>query len=125
MLAGGGALVGFFQFASFGIMGERLIHRVRRLTFAAVLRQEIAWFDNEANGSGAVGARLSSDAEGIKGLVVDQLATTVQNLVTVTAGLVLAFSAEWRLTLVVLSITPLLLFGGWVQVRVVLYLFSL
>lgn len=98
-------------------MAERLIHRVRRMTFAAVLRQEISWFDDDANASGSVGSRLSADAEGIKGLVVDQLGLTVQNLVTIVAGLVLAFTAEWRLTLVVLSIAPLLVFGGWVQVR--------
>lgn len=87
------------------------------MTFAAVLRQEISWFDDDANASGSVGARLSADAEGIKGLVVDQLGLTVQNLATITTGLILAFRSEWRLTLVVLSIAPLLIFGGFVQVR--------
>ncbi|GAQ79040.1 ATP binding cassette subfamily B [Klebsormidium nitens] len=117
VLAGGGAALAFFQFACFGIMAERLIHRVRRMTFAAVLRQEISWFDDDANASGSVGARLSADAEGIKGLVVDQLGLTVQNLATITAGLILAFRSEWRLTLVVLSIAPLLIFGGYVQAK--------
>lgn len=34
---------------TFGIIGERLIRRVRRLTFEKILHREISWFDEEAN----------------------------------------------------------------------------
>jgi hypothetical protein len=47
-------------------MADRFIHRVRLLTFPAVLRQEIAWFVNKADGSVVDWARLSLDAEGIR-----------------------------------------------------------
>jgi ATP-binding cassette subfamily B (MDR/TAP) protein 1 len=33
----------YCQYALFGVMGERLIRRVRHLTFKAVLRQDVAW----------------------------------------------------------------------------------
>ncbi|CAI8596324.1 unnamed protein product [Vicia faba] len=53
----------------FGIAGEKLIERVRSLTFEKIVHQEIRWFDNPANSSGAVGARLSTDASTVKSLV--------------------------------------------------------
>jgi hypothetical protein len=48
VLAGGGALVGLFQFASFGVLAEALINLYRRLIFTAVLRQEIPSSDRDA-----------------------------------------------------------------------------
>ncbi|KAL5101215.1 hypothetical protein RYX36_005542 [Vicia faba] len=53
----------------FGIAGGKLIERVRSLTFEKIVHQEIRWFDNPANSSGAVGARLSTDASTVKSLV--------------------------------------------------------
>lgn len=38
------------QFYSFAVIGHRLIRRLRRLTFDKVLRNEVAWFDEDDNG---------------------------------------------------------------------------
>lgn len=50
-------------------------------------------------------------------MVGDRLALVVQNLFTITAGLVIAFTADWLLTLVVLAIVPLLGFVGLMQAK--------
>jgi ABC-type multidrug transport system fused ATPase/permease subunit len=52
----------------FGIAGERLTMRLRKMAFAAILRQEIAWFDKSENSTGSLCARLSSDAANIQGV---------------------------------------------------------
>lgn len=39
------------------VQGEYLTRRVREDMFAAVLRQEVAWFDRDENSSGAITAR--------------------------------------------------------------------
>jgi hypothetical protein len=36
-----------FQMYAFGVAGERLTMRLRDLTFAAMLKQEISYFDSE------------------------------------------------------------------------------
>lgn len=70
-----------------------------------------------SSSSGAVGARLSTDASSVRSLVGDILALIVQNAATITAGLLIAFVANWRLSLVVLVVSPAILAQGFVQSR--------
>ncbi|MCL7038457.1 hypothetical protein MKW94_017488, partial [Papaver nudicaule] len=66
---------------------------------------------------GAIGARLSTDASNVRSLVGDTLALVVQNIATVTAGLVIAFTANWLLTLIVLVLAPLMGLQAFFQMR--------
>ena len=61
-----GAVAQFLCFFSFSRSGEYLTLRMRKLTFAALLRQEMGYFDDEANSVGALVTRLSSDASSLK-----------------------------------------------------------
>ncbi|KAI9120891.1 hypothetical protein K1719_007924 [Acacia pycnantha] len=101
----------------FGVAGGKLIERIRSLTFEKIVHQEISWFDDPANSSGAVGARLSTDASTVRSLLGDTLALVVENIATVTTGLLIAFIANWRLSLVVLAVSPFLLLQGVFQMR--------
>ena len=52
--------------------GDRLTIRLRKLTFRAMLRQEVGWFDDERNSTGALTTRLASDAgqvQGVSGII--------------------------------------------------------
>ncbi|XP_068660453.1 ABC transporter B family member 11-like [Aristolochia californica] len=101
----------------FAIAGCRLIKRIRTMCFEKVVRMEIAWFDNPDNSSGAIGARLSSDAAGVRSLVGDTLALVVQNTAALIAGLVIAFQASWHLALIVLAMLPLVGVSGWAHMK--------
>ena len=48
--------------------GEHLTQRMRKLTFQAMLRQEMGWFDDPANSTGALCSRLSADAGALQGV---------------------------------------------------------
>ena len=50
------------------IAGERLTKRLRYLSFKAMLRQEIGWFDKKVNSTGALTTRLASDTSDVKGV---------------------------------------------------------
>ena len=52
----------------FGIAGERLTMRLRKMAFSAILKQEIGWFDKSENSTGSLCARLSSDASNVQGV---------------------------------------------------------
>ncbi|KAK3432843.1 hypothetical protein EUGRSUZ_D00348, partial [Eucalyptus grandis] len=101
----------------FGIAGGKLIKRIRYMTFQKVVHQQISWFDNPANSSGAVGARLSTDASTMRSIVGDTLALIVQNVATVTAGLLIAFIANWILAFIVIAVSPLILAEGIIQAK--------
>ncbi|KAI0528833.1 hypothetical protein KFK09_001376 [Dendrobium nobile] len=101
----------------FAVAGSKLIRRIRLMTFEKIVNMEIAWFDDPENSSGAVGARLLTDAAKVSNLVGDALALIVQNITTLTAGLVIAFVANWLLALIILAIVPLLGITGWLQMK--------
>ncbi|GAA0164753.1 ATP-binding cassette [Lithospermum erythrorhizon] len=101
----------------FGIAGGRLIRRIRSLSFEKVVNQDISWFDDPANSSGAVGARLSTDASTVRSLVGDALALIVQNVATVIAGLVIAFTANWILAIIILLVLPFFGLQGYLQMK--------
>ncbi|KAL8247450.1 hypothetical protein R6Q59_008666 [Mikania micrantha] len=89
------------------VVGENLTKRVREKMLAAVLRNEMAWFDQEENESSRIAARLSLDANNVRSAIGDRISVIMQNsalmLVACTAGFVL----QWRLALVLVAVFPL------------------
>ncbi|EFJ12488.1 ATP-binding cassette transporter [Selaginella moellendorffii] len=105
------------QIASFGLIGQRLIRRIRRQSFGAVVRQDIGWFDDPSNSSGAISARLSTDAAYVRSLVGDSMSLAAQNVATIVTGLIIAFAANWTLALLILALVPLLALQGATQTK--------
>lgn len=59
------------QMYSFGVAGEKLTMRLRSLMFDAMVRQEVGWFDDKENSTGALCARLSGEASSVQGVSVN------------------------------------------------------
>jgi ATP-binding cassette subfamily B (MDR/TAP) protein 1 len=57
-------------------------------------------------------SNLSQDATLVQGLLGTRMGLSVQNVVTIIAGLVIAFDAGWKLTLVLLAMAPAMLFAS-------------
>ncbi|KAH6762311.1 ATP binding cassette subfamily B1 [Perilla frutescens var. hirtella] len=87
-------------------VGENLTKRVREKMLAAVIKNEMAWFDQEENESSRVAARLALDANNVRSAIGDRISVIMQNsalmLVACTAGFVL----QWRLALVLIAVFP-------------------
>uniref|UniRef100_A0A453FAC1 ABC transporter B family member 11 n=1 Tax=Aegilops tauschii subsp. strangulata TaxID=200361 RepID=A0A453FAC1_AEGTS len=66
---------------------------------------------------GALGARLSVDALNVRRLVGDNLALTVQIISTLITGFVIAMIADWKLSLIILCVIPLVGLQGYAQVK--------
>ncbi|CAI0469187.1 unnamed protein product [Linum tenue] len=94
------------QHSFWDIVGENLTKRVREKMLAAVLKNEMAWFDQEDNESARIAARLALDANNVRSAIGDRISVIVQNtallLVACTAGFVL----QWRLALVLIAVFP-------------------
>eukprot|EP00099_Drosophila_melanogaster_P014939 NP_523740.3 multi drug resistance 50 [Drosophila melanogaster] len=105
----------FLQIYFFGIAGERLTERLRGLMFEAMLRQEVAWFDDKANGTGSLCARLSGDAAAVQGATGQRIGTIVQSISTLALGIALSMYYEWSLGLVALAFTPFILIAFYMQ----------
>lgn len=67
--------------------------------------------------SGSIGARLSTDALNVKRLVGDNLALNVQSVSTITSGFTIAMVANWKLSLIITVVVPLVGFQAYAQMK--------
>jgi ATP-binding cassette, subfamily B (MDR/TAP), member 1 len=118
IVVGFAALVGnVLQMGMLGISGEKLTRKMRGMTFRALLRQEIGFFDKDENAVGALTTRLATEASAIKGITGDTLGATALTLSTILVGIAVAFWGCWRLALVVLACLPAIALGGAMQMK--------
>ncbi|MBV99660.1 Multidrug resistance protein 1, partial [Eschrichtius robustus] len=59
----------FLQGYTFGKAGEILTKRLRYMVFRSMLRQDVSWFDDPKNTTGALTTRLASDAAQVQGVL--------------------------------------------------------
>lgn len=112
------ALAMFFQGFMFGLSGEGLTMRLRQLTFRALLRQEVAYFDEEKNSTGALTTRLSTEASAVQGATGARLGTTFQSIAALGTGIVIGFIYSWKLTLLILAFMPFIVIAGYINMKV-------
>eukprot|EP00026_Physarum_polycephalum_P002974 Phypoly_transcript_02983.p1 GENE.Phypoly_transcript_02983~~Phypoly_transcript_02983.p1 ORF type:complete len:546 (+),score=91.70 Phypoly_transcript_02983:923-2560(+) len=106
VLAFASGLSNFFQTFCFSVIGEKLTFRLRDYSFKSILRQNIGWFDEEKNATGVLATKLATDATLVQGVTTQRGALVFQNMATIIAGLVIAFTAGWKLSLVILACMP-------------------
>jgi ABC-type multidrug transport system fused ATPase/permease subunit len=113
-----GAIVGLAQFGSaacFGSVGEQITYSVRESTFAKILAQDMAWFDQPGNSRGELNSILSRDTMSLRGAVGDRFRPYITSGVGILTGLAIAFASCWRVALLALAPFPLLIGAGMAQ----------
>ncbi|KAE9002149.1 ABC transporter B family member 2 [Phytophthora rubi] len=118
----GGSLVMFLAAAlqnyCFKCMSEKLTSRLRDIHFTALCRQNIGFFDEKKNATGALTADLSTNATKVALISGDSQGRVVQAIFTFVAALVISFTTgSWLLTLVMLAVFPFLIAGQMIRMR--------
>ncbi|CAF0950412.1 unnamed protein product [Brachionus calyciflorus] len=90
-------ILSYFQVAFWLMPAQKQARSIRKALFASVLKQDIGWFD--VYKSGELTNRLTDDVDKIKDAMGDKFGNAIQNLATFIG---------WKLTLVILSLSPLL-----------------
>ncbi|KAG2110630.1 P-loop containing nucleoside triphosphate hydrolase protein [Suillus discolor] len=96
-----------------------LTAKLRSMSFKAILRQDIEYFDNDKNSTGALTSNLSENPQKINGLAGVTLGTIVQSITTILAGLAIGFAYAWKLALVGMACVPILVSAGFIRLQVV------
>lgn len=110
------------QNLSFAYASSRLVARVRSVAFAAILRQDMAFFARPGNSSGELTAFLSVQANRMNGLSGAILGNVLGSVFAVVAGLIIAVSFGWKLGLVSASLMPLIFSTGYARYRILIEL---
>lgn len=108
----------FLQMYMFGLSGVRMTTRIRKMTFGAMLKQEMGWYDEEQNSVGALCARLSSDAGAVQGATGSRIGAILQALSTLVLGIGLSMYYTWKMTLVSVVSIPLVLGAVFFEARI-------
>ncbi|EOA23399.1 hypothetical protein CARUB_v10016575mg [Capsella rubella] len=105
----------FLQHFYFGIMGEKMTERVRRMMFSAMLRNEVGWFDDEENSPDTLSMRLANDATFVRAAFSNRLSIFIQDSFAVIVALLIGLLLGWRLALVALATLPILTLSAIAQ----------
>ncbi|SPO40198.1 probable Leptomycin B resistance protein pmd1 [Pseudozyma flocculosa] len=96
-----------------------LMERLRRLSFAAYLRADVHYHDEDGHSSGSLSNSLADNSQKINGLVGVTLGTIIQSLSTLLTGSIIALIYGWKLALVVIACIPLTLSAGFFRLKLV------
>ncbi|KAA0703058.1 Multidrug resistance protein 1 [Triplophysa tibetana] len=107
----------FFQGFMFGKSGELLTMRWRSQAFSAMMRQEIAWFDDNNNAVGVLTTKLATDASLVKGAAGSRLGLATNTICALAIAIIVAFIHSWQLTLLILAFLPFLTGANFVQMK--------
>ncbi|CAJ0932909.1 unnamed protein product, partial [Mesorhabditis belari] len=100
----------FVQTVCFLVSCENICNRIRRDFFKAIMRQDITWYDK--NHSGTLATKLFDAMERVKEGLGDKMGMMVQFTSQFFGGLIVAMAYDWRLTLIMMSLSPLLIICG-------------
>ena len=91
----------FWEYASL-----RQMHHLKEKYFARILMQEQGWFDQ--NNAYEFATKVQVQLEQIELGVGEKFGTIDECIATFVAGLIIAFFASWKLTLIILCVAPFL-----------------
>jgi ATP-binding cassette subfamily B (MDR/TAP) protein 1 len=89
------------------------IFRARDLGFRSILRQDISYFDEDVNSTGALTSFLSKGTNDLAGVSGTTLGAILNLVTTIVVAIVLSYIIGWKLALVCSSTTPVLLLCGF------------
>ncbi|NWT63776.1 ABCBB protein, partial [Prunella himalayana] len=103
-------VLGYLQICFWVMSAARQIQKIRKAYFRKIMRMDIGWFD--CTSVGELNTRISDDVNKINEAIADQVAVFIQRLTTFVGGFLLGFVSGWKLTLVIIAVSPLLGVGA-------------
>uniref|UniRef100_A0A3P9JV34 ATP-binding cassette, sub-family B (MDR/TAP), member 11a n=1 Tax=Oryzias latipes TaxID=8090 RepID=A0A3P9JV34_ORYLA len=120
-IGSGVLLVSYFQVSVLvctALTAARQTQRIRKTYFRKVMQMEIGWFD--CNSVGELNTRISDDINKISNAIADQVSIFIERISTFIFGFMVGFIGGWKLTLVVVAVSPLIGMGAGLMDRLTL-----
>uniref|UniRef100_G3P3W3 ATP-binding cassette sub-family B member 5 n=1 Tax=Gasterosteus aculeatus aculeatus TaxID=481459 RepID=G3P3W3_GASAC len=99
-------VVAYGQVAFWTLSAGRQAKRIRTLFFHRIMQQDIGWFD--VSETGELNTRLTDDVYKIQEGIGDKAGKLIQAFSTFITAFTIGFVKGWKLTLVILAVSPAL-----------------
>ncbi|KAL2272078.1 hypothetical protein VTJ83DRAFT_1449 [Remersonia thermophila] len=118
VLAAGCLVIYMLMGWAVNVVAQTLSHKLRRLAFNDILRQDLQFFDRPENTTGALASRVDSDPQSVFELMGFNVALVFIAVLNVVVCSIIGIVYSWKLGIVVVfaGLPPLLL-AGWLKVR--------
>ncbi|ETE69646.1 Bile salt export pump, partial [Ophiophagus hannah] len=103
-------VLGYLQICLWVTSAARQTQQIRKAYFRQIMRMDIGWFD--CTSVGELNTRISDDINKINDAIADQVAIFIQRFTTFVCGFLLGFVRGWKLTLVIIAVSPLIGIGA-------------
>lgn len=101
-----------------GLVAERLLFRLRRVSFNAMLDQRLSWYDSRDEKPASMIASLSNDANNLGGVTGTVIGTIFCIFINLIAGISVSLAIAWRIAIVILALVPIILAAGYLRFKV-------
>ena len=106
----------FLNNCFWNLAGLRQIYHMKEKYFALILKQEQGWFDS--NNAYAFATKVQAHLEQIEMGLGEKFGLILRMTSQLISGLVIAFTSSWKLTLVMLCVSPFLALGNRTSISV-------
>ncbi|KAM5153162.1 bile salt export pump-like [Mantella aurantiaca] len=103
-------VISYFQISLWVVAAAHQIQIIRKEYFRKIMRLDIGWFD--CNSVGELNTRISDDINKINNAIADQVAIFIERISTFVFGFLIGFLGNWKLTLVIVAVSPLIGIGA-------------
>jgi ABC-type multidrug transport system fused ATPase/permease subunit len=94
----------FLNVCFWSLVGQRCVHQMKRNYFTTILSQEQGWFD--AHNAFEFATKVQAQLEQVEMGIGDKFGQIIMMLSQCISGFVIAFITSWKITLVMLCISP-------------------
>lgn len=116
------AIIEFFanvvSWSGFGWVSEKMVYSVRVLSFRSLFEQDLQWHQSKNRTPALLLSYITHDGDALSGLSGSVIGTMISITVNLVAAIILTHIIAWRIALVCLSLVPLLLGAGLMELRI-------
>ena len=105
----GGSIAGGIRSWLFEMAGQRVVTRLRRSVFSAIIQQDIQFFDS--NRTGELTSRISSDTQVLQNTVTLNMSMLARYIIQIIGSVIFMISLEPSLSGLLLAVIPVVTLG--------------
>ena len=109
------AILNYINFYLFGRTSQQIVYEVARDMFHRLVRHSMRFFETQRTGDTI--SHLTSDVNAVQQAMQGQILGAGVGLITLLIYLVVMLTLEWRLTLIIVSVVPLMVLTSMITAR--------